>query len=162
MVHGKDKMAAAIIEQIAVKIYDALDGVSDPDETITLQSVRSKILNINDLRLVHGDVLIEYVGKETISNDLSSFRTENGVFRVTGFVSSIPSDSYADTYLIMVAETICKYLLEENDDTSPLGGLALSVDCPKYVLMDSEGGVDVIVDCIVEYSTNIYDGFSQD
>ena len=139
----------------------AIDGVSDPDGTITLRALRSKILNVAELELVHGDALIEYAGKETISMDMSSFRTEKGTFNITGFVSSIPDGLYADTYLIAVAETICKYLMAANEDDKPLDGLALSVDCPKYVLMDSVGGVDVIVTCEIEYSTNIYNGFSQ-
>jgi len=155
-------MSEPIIEQIAVWISDALDGKSDPDGTITLRSVRSSILNVTELQLIHGDVLIELAGKKTKSTDMSSFRTETGTFTVAGFVSNIPDDSFADTYLIRVAETICKFLMAGNTDAQPLNGLAESIDCPEYILMNSVGGVDVIVTCNVTYSTNIYNGFSQD
>lgn len=153
-------MSEPIIEQIAEWISTALDSKSDPDGTITLRSVRPKILNWDDSALVHGDVIIELGQVETQSITNSS-RFEKGTFLLHGMVSQLPADTKADTVLARMAETIRKEILEGNNDANPLGGLAISINCPEVLFLPVDGGVKVVVTCEVLYSTNIYDGFTQ-
>jgi hypothetical protein len=155
-------MAEPIIEQIAVWINDALDGKSDPDGTLTLRAVRPKILDWSTLQLIHGDVAIELGMIETLDTDTRSYRREKATFLLHGFVDHLPDGVKADTYLARCGETIRRLVLAGNIDAHPLSGLALSIDCPEVVFLPVDGGVKVIVTCIVEYSTAIYDGYSQD
>ena len=153
-------MSEPIIEQIAQWINDALDGVSDDDSTLTLRSIRPKILDWADLHFVHGDVIIEMVDIETQSTDLSSYRYEKATLRLNGIITQLPEGVKADTVLARLVETIRRTILAGNILEPPLGGLAKNIDCPAVNYEPIEGGVCAIVTCVVEYRTAIFDGYS--
>ena len=153
-------MSEPIIEQIAAWIENALEGVQDPDSTITLRSVRPVILNWADLELIHGDVIIEQASGNTESRRTTSSRTEQEIFRLNGIVTDLPADTAADTMLNRVRETIRRTMLAANANGQAMGGLAKNVDCSEYSYEPIDGGVAVVVTCEVMYMTALLDGYS--
>lgn len=153
-------MAEPIIEQIAAWISNALNGVSDPDGTLTLKAVRPTILDWSELQLNHGDVIIEIGSIETVSRTASS-RMEEAVFRLNGIIRSLPASTRADTVLLRMSETIRRTILAGNTLGTACGGIANNIDCPSIDYEPIEGGVAAIVICRVKYMTNYKDGYSQ-
>lgn len=153
-------MTEPIIEQIAEWIRVTLDGVSDPDGTITLRAIRPNILDWEESQMSHNDIVIEMVGLNTQEYTTES-RTEEAVFRLEGIIRQLPTDTKADTVLARMTETVRKVIMAGNDGVQTLNGLALSIDCPEIVWGIIDGGVCTIVSCKVQYITNIYDGYSQ-
>lgn len=148
-----------IIEQIAAWISTALNGVSDPDGTLTLKAVRPKILDWEESQMDNNDVVIEMMGLTTQSYTTSS-RTEEAVFRIEGIIRKLPADTRADTVLARMTETIRRTLHAGNTLGTACGGLATSINCPELVWGVIEGGVCTILTCNVIYSTNIKDGYT--
>jgi len=147
-----------IIEKIAVWIEEAIDGVKDPDATLTLRAVRPKILDWQASDFKHGDVIIELVSVGTLSKTTSS-RTEVAEWRLYGIVTTLPANTKADTVLSRMAETIRRVLLNGNKRGQACGGLALNLDCPDVTYSIMAGGVVAEVTCQVTYITNIADGY---
>jgi hypothetical protein len=153
-------MAEPIIEQIAQWINDALDGVQDPDATLTLRSVRPKILDWEESQFAHGDVIIELGPYDTQSTTTTSSRTELAVFMLYAIIRDLPVDTAADTVLARFAETIRRTILAGNALGRACGGLALNIDCPSVNEAIIDGGVEMIIKTEVLYQTALKDGYS--
>lgn len=149
-----------IVERIAVCIKDAIDGVKDPDATLTLRAVRPKILDWQAEDFKHGDVIMELVDGGTLSKTTSS-RDELGEWRLYGIIKTLPADTAADTVLCRMAETIRRELLKWNKRGQAFGGLALNIDCPEVNYSIMSGGVVAEVTCQVTYVTDLADGYKQ-
>jgi hypothetical protein len=153
-------MAEAIIEQIAVWIKDALDGVQDPDGTITLRSIRPKIINWQELQLDHGDCIIEIASIENVAQTTVESKFKTAMFRLNGIITELPADTAADTVLFRMCETIRRTVLAGYSERPKFGGLSvLNISCPSIDFEPIEGGLAVIVNCKVEYSTDLFDGY---
>lgn len=153
-------MAEPIIEQIAEWIKDALNGQADPGGTLTLKSIRPKILDWRESDFAHGDVIIELVAVNTISKTTVESRTEKGIFKCYGIVRNLPADTKADTVLARMTETIRRLLLAGNTGGKACGTLALNIDCPAVDLAIFNGGLETIVTVEVEYPTPLKDGYA--
>jgi len=147
-----------IVERIAVWIEEAIDGVQDPDATLTLRAVRPKILDWQASDFKHGDVIMELVDGGTLSKTTSS-RKETAEWRLYGIITKLPADTAADTVLSRMAETIRRTLLSGNKRGQACGGLALNIDCPEVNYSIMSGGVVAEVTVQVTYVTALADGY---
>lgn len=147
-----------IVEKIAVWIEEAIDGIQDPDKTLTLRAVRPKILDWQASDFKHGDVVMEIVDGATLSKTTSS-RTEVAEWRLYGIITTLPADTAADTVLSRMAETIRRTLLEGNKRGQACGGLAQNIDCPEGTYSIMAGGVVAEVTAQVRYVTDLADGY---
>lgn len=153
-------MAEPIVEQIGQWIANAIDGKKDPDNTLTLRSVRPKILDWEPSDFRHGDVIIELVSSETQSKRTTGSRTELATWKLYGIICELPEDTVADTVLARIAETIRKTLLAGNSAGRACGGIALNIDCPKMDYANFVGGILAMGEVKVMYMTNLFDGYS--
>ena len=149
-----------IVEKIAVWIKEEIDGVQDPDGTLTLRAVRPAILDWQAEDYNHGDVILEVQEGETLECTTSS-RKELGAWKLYGIVTTLPADTAADTVLIRVAETIRRTMLSGNKRGRACGGLAYKIHCPKAEYSDMPGGVVIEVTVLVEYFTDLFDGYKK-
>jgi len=147
-----------IVEKIAEWIESEIDGVQDPDATLTLRAVRPKILDWEASNFKHGDVIIEIVEGATLSKTTSS-RTEVGEWRLYGIIRTLPENTAADTVLSRMAETIRRTLLGGNKRGQACGGLALNLDCPEVTYSIMSGGVVAEVTAHIRYVTDLADGY---
>jgi len=147
-----------IIEKLAVWIEEELNGVQDPGATLTLRSVRPKILDWQASDFKHGDVIIELIDGGTESKTTSS-RTELAEWRLYGIIRTLPADTAADTVLSRLAETIRRTLLAGNVRGQACGGLALNIDCPDVTYSIMSGGVVAEVTVQIKYVTDLADGY---
>lgn len=147
-----------IVEKIAEWIEGELDGVQDPDKTLTLRAVRPKILDWEASDFKHGDVIIELIDGGTESKTTSS-RTELAEWRLYGIIRTLSPDTAADTVLSRMAETIRRTLLSGNKRGQACGGLALNIDCPGVTYSIMSGGVVAEVTCQIKYVTALADGY---
>ena len=154
-------MSEPIIEQIAQWINDALDGVSDDDGTLTLRSIRPKILDWEPSHFAHGDVIIELGPINTESRTTTSSRTELAVFMLFGIIRELPADTMADTVLARFAETIRRTMLAGNALGQAAEGLALNIDCPEFYPALFEGGIEIVIKAEVKYQTALKDGYAE-
>lgn len=148
----------AIVEKIAEWIEEELNGVQDPGATLTLRTVRPKILDWQASDFKHGDVIIELIDGGTLSKTTSS-RTELAEWRLYGIITTLPANTAADTVLSRMAETIRKVLLSGNQRGQACGGLALNIDCPEVTYSIMSGGVVAEVTAQVKYVTALADGY---
>ena len=149
-----------IVEQIAVWIEDAIDGVQDPGATLTLRAVRPKILDWQAEDFKHGDVIMELVDGGTLSKTTVESREELGTWKLYGIIRTLPDNTAADTVLSRMAETIRKTLLAGNDLGQACGGLATNIDCPEVTYSIMSGGVVAEVTVQVTYETALADGYA--
>lgn len=147
-----------IVERIGVWIAEAVDGVQDPGKTLTLRTVRPKILDWQAENFKHGDVIIELIDGGTLSKTTSS-RTEMAEWRLYGIIRELPANTAADTVLSRMAETIRKILLSGNKRGQACGGLALNIDCPETTCSIMSGGVVAEVTAQIKYVTALTDGY---
>jgi len=147
-----------IIEKLAVWIEEELNGVQDPDATLTLRAVRPKILDWQAEDFKHGDVIIEIIDISTLSKTTSS-RTELAEARIYGIIRTLPADTAADTVLSRLAETIRRTLLAGNVQGQACGGLALNIDCTDVTYSIMSGGVVAEVTAQIKYVTDLADGY---
>jgi len=152
-------MAEAIVEQIAAWMKNAIEGVQDPAETLTLRAVRPKILDWQAEDFKHGDVIIEITNTGTLSITTTS-RTEQAEWKLYGIVRTLPENTVADTVLSRMAETVRRTLLAGNVSGQACGGLALNIDCPEVNYSIMNGGVVAEVSCQIKYITDLADGYS--
>ena len=152
-------MAEPIIEQILDWINDKLDGVHDPDTTLTLRSVRPKIIDWSTLQFIHGDVIIELASVENASQTTVESAFKTATVRLNCIVTTLPADTAADTFLCRMFETVRRTILSGYGDSPKLGGLAINMSCPLIELEPIDGGVDAVVTCKVEYATDLFDGY---
>jgi len=153
-------MSEPIIEQIADWINDALDGQADPDGTLTLKSIRPKILDWQESDCAHGDVIIQLISIKTESSTMVGSRTESAIFNLYGIVRTLPADTKADTVLARLIETIRRSLFAGNTLGKACNSLALSIDCPGVELAVFNGGLEAIVTAEVVYQTALKDGYA--
>jgi hypothetical protein len=153
-------MAETINEQIAAWINDAIDGQADPDATFTLRAVRPKILDWDEAKFQHADVLIELVSIETQSKTTVQSRTELGTWLLTGIIRELPDNTAADTIATRMAKTIQALMLAGNVAGQACGGLALNVACPKIVFGAGRGFVGAEVTVTIKYQTALADGYA--
>jgi len=151
-------MAEPIVEKIAEWIEGEIDGMQDPDATLTLRAIRPKILDWQASDFKHGDVVIEFVDGGTISKTTSS-RDELAEWKLYGIITTLPANTSADTVLSRMAETIRRTLLSGNKRGQACGGLALNIDCPEVNYSIMSGGVVAEVTCQVTYVTAVSDGY---
>jgi len=147
-----------IVEKIAIWIEEEIDGVQDPDATLTLRAVRPKILDWQASDFKHGDVIIELIDGGTESKTTSS-RTELAEWRLYGIIRTLPADTAADTVLSRMAETIRRTLLAGNVQGQACGGLALNIDCPDVTYSIMSGGLVAEVTAQIKYVTDLADGY---
>lgn len=147
-----------IIEKIAVWIEDTIDGVHDPDATLTLRAVRPKILDWQAEIFKHGDVIMEIVDTGTLNKTTSS-RTELAEWKLYGIIRTLPANTAADTVLSRMAETIRRTLLAGNKRGQACGGLALNLDCPEVNYSIMSGGIVAEVSVQVTYITDLASGY---
>lgn len=147
-----------IVERIAEWIEEEIDGVQDPDATLTLRAVRPKILDWEASNFKHGDVIIEALEGATLSKTTSS-RTEVAEWRLYGIIKTLPANTAADTVLSRMAETIRRILLGGNQKGRACGGLALNIDCPDVTYSIMSGGVVAEVTAHIKYVTGLADGY---
>ena len=152
-------MSEPIIEQISQWISNAVDGKQDPDKSLTLRSVRPKILDWEPSDFKHCDVIIELVSSETQSTRTTGSRTELGTWNLYGIIRELPEDIAADSALARIAETIRKTLLAGNSAGRACGGIALIIDCPKVDYANFAGGILALVEIKVTYMTALTDGY---
>jgi hypothetical protein len=148
----------AIIERIAVCITDAIDGASDPDATFTLNVIRPKILDWQEEEFKHGDVIVELIEGGT-TGKTSSSRQEVAEWSLYCIVRTLPADTVADVILCRFSETIRKKLLSCNKKGKAFGGLALEIDCPRWLYYNIPGGIVVETTVQVTYYTDLKNGY---
>ena len=148
-------------EQIAQWIAAALDGQQDSDATLTLQSVRPKVLDWTVEDFKHGDVVIEADGIETESRTTVSSRTEKAAWSCHGIIRELPADTAADTVLSRMIKTISRLLLAGNSAGTACGGVAIRIDCPKADFEIMSGGMVAEVTVEVLYRTALLNGYTQ-
>lgn len=144
----------AIVEKIAEWIEGAIDGVQDPDATLTLRAVRPKILDWQAQDFKHSDVIMELVSSVTQGMTTVESREELGTWKLYGIIKTLPADTAADTVLSRMAETIRRTLLGQT-----CGGLALNIDCIEVNYSIMSGGVVAEVTVQVTYETSLADGY---
>jgi len=157
-------MSEPIIEQIAQWINDALDGVSDDDGTLTLRSIRPKILDWEPSHYWHGDVIIVLGLLKTVSKTTVESRTELATFILEGIIKKLPEDTYADVFASRMAETIRRTMLAGNkylEPVNPPPSPTMNIDCPEFNIAPFEGGIEVIVTCNFKYQTALKDGYTE-
>jgi hypothetical protein len=149
-----------IHEQIALWMAAALDGVKDPDETMTLQAVRPKVLDWNVENFRHGDVIIaaEDIATNTIAG---SVRAEDATWKLYGIIRELPANTAADTVVSRMIETIRRTLLAGNTSAQACGGLAVNINCPEAAFSLFEGGLIAEVTVTVLYRTGYKDGYAE-
>jgi len=149
-----------IHEQIAQWISTALDGKRDPDETMTLNAVRPKVLDWTVENFRHGDVIIaaEDIATDTIAG---SVRAEEATWKIYGIVRELPADTFADTVISRMIETIRRELLAGNTGARSCGGLAVNLDCSEAAFSIFEGGLIAEVTVTVLYRTGYKDGYAE-
>jgi hypothetical protein len=152
-------MAEPVIEQIAQWIESALDGMQDPDATLTLRAVRPKILDWTMQDFKHGDVIIEANSIATQSRTLCESRTELAMFKCYGIIRTLPADTAADTVLTRMTETIRRLLMDGNIGGKACGGLAMNIDCPSSSFDVMDGGAIADIDVQIMYKTALWDGY---
>jgi hypothetical protein len=152
-------MSEPIIEQIAQWINDTLDGVSDPDATLTLRSVRPKVLDWSEDDFRHGDLIIEIISIKTLARTTVDSRTELALFHLSGIIRDLPANTATDTVLARLIETIRRTLLAGNTLGRACDGLALNVECPETIFWLIKGGLVGEVSCEVKYQTALKDGY---
>jgi len=151
-------MAEPIVEKIAEWIEGEIDGVQDPDATLTLKAVRPKILDWQASDFKHGDVIMELVDEGTLSKTTSS-RKEQAEWRLYGIIKKLPANTSADTVLSRMAETIRRTLLSGNKRGRACGGLALNIDCPEVNYSIMIGGLVAEVTVQITFITAVSDGY---
>ena len=153
-------MEEPIVERIAEWIDGSIDGVQDPGATLTLRSVRPKILDWQAQDFKHGDVIMEIIDGGTLNKTTSS-RKEQAEWRLYGIIKKLPANTAADTVLSRMAETVRRTLLSGNKRGQACGGLALNIDCPRANYSIMAGGIVAEVTCQVTYVTALADGYKQ-
>ena len=148
----------SIVERISVWIEGALDGVQDPDKTLTLNPVRPKILDWQADDFKHGDVILELVDGGTLEKTTSS-RKELAEWKLYGIITTLPANTAADTVLSRMAETIRREVLSGNKRGQACGGLALNIDCPETIYSIMNGGIVAEVTVQITYMTDLADGY---
>lgn len=153
-------MAEPIIEQIAAAIETAIDGVQDPDATLTMRAVRPTILDWQAEDYKHGDVIIELIELGTQGQTTVESRDEQGTWKLYGIIRTLPANTAADTVLARMAETIRRTLLALNVSGQACGGLAVHIECPEVIYSIMTGGVVAEVSVQVEFETALADGYA--
>jgi len=153
-------MSEPIVEQISDWINDAIQGVQDPDKTLTLKAVRPTILDWDVGNYAHGDVIIEISSVDTEKKSTTGSRYETGIWSLYGIITTLPANTAVDTVLSRMAETIRRTLLAGNAGGQACGGLALGIDCPEVNYAAGPGCAVVEVGVAVDYPTGLYDGYA--
>lgn len=154
-------MAETIHEQIAQWIAAALDGKQDPDATLTLHSVRPKILDWTEEDFKHGDVIIWADKVKTLKTTTKESRTEEGIWFCHGIIRELPADTVADTVVSRMIETIRSLLLAGNLLYPVCGGIAKSIECPECDFDYISGALIAEVIVKVIYMTARHNGYAQ-
>ncbi len=152
-------MSETIHEQIGQWIASALDGATDPDETLTLRSVRPKVLDWQVTDFQHGDVVIEADTLKTESTTGTS-RGEIAQWKLYGVIRDLASALAADTVVSRMIETVRRTLLAGNVAGQACGGLANNIDCLEAEFATFEGGLIAEVTARVVYRTAVLDGYT--
>lgn len=151
-------MSKPVVEKIEQWIADTLDGVSDTESLITLNSVRSNILDWDVSSYAHGDILIDIVSIETLQKDYEVERKEKVIFKLCLIIRKL-GDNSADTLLNQGAELIRQTLLADADRERVCGSMAESIECLAIMFGMDDGCVIAEVTVEIEYYTDIKDGF---
>ena len=156
-------MSEPILEQIAQWIATALDGVSDDTGTVSLNVVRSTMIDWELPQFRHGDVLLEL---ESIAGDdehgSMESRVEIATWAIYGIVVTLPDDTAADTVLARTSETIRQALLAGNTaGNRSCDNLAIQIDCPSTQYARAPGMALAVVTCRVQYETRILDPYQR-
>ena len=163
-----------IVEQIAQWIETAIDGLQDPDGTLTLRAVRPKLLEWEVSNYLHGDVIIEASGsvdpQETGEGakraKTNESRTEVSWWLLHGVIKKLPDNTAADTMLARMSETVRRLMLAGNVATAGNSGghacdnLAMHIDCPDWAYGIIDGAVVAEVRVEVRYQTALADGYA--
>jgi len=153
-------MAEPIVEQISQWIQSNLDGVQDPDTTLTINAERPKISGWNVTDYADSDVVIVILTTRT--TELSSdSRQETGVWRLYGIIDQDSDSTELDTKMARLSETIRRTLIGGNSNGKACGGIATYIDAPDVDYSIAEGCAVVIVTCEVDYWTDGLDGYTQ-
>lgn len=153
-------MAEPIIEQILDWINDKLDGVQDPDTTLTLRSVRPVVQDYINPKFKHCDVVIDLDSIENKSQTTVESKLKTATVRLNCIVRTLPADTAADTFIARMFETVRRTILSGYNDDPKFGGLAIiNASCPLVQFELIEGGINTIVFCMVEYATDLLDGY---
>jgi len=156
-------MSEPILEQIAQWIASAVDGVSDDTGTVSLNVVRSTMIDWELPQFRHGDVLLELesMDEDTEHGSLDA-RVEIATWAIYGIVVTLPDDTAADTILARTSETIRRALLAGNTaGNQACDGLAIQIDCPSTQYARAPGMALAVVTCKVMYQTRILDPYQR-
>lgn len=137
-----------IIKQISEWIEGELNGLQDPDATLTLRAVRPKVVDWQVTDFKHGDVIMELGNVEPYDITTSS-RLWLGEWKLYGIITTLPDDTDADDMLDLMSEMIRGKLLSGNKRGRACGGLALNISCPDTSYGIMAGGV------VTEMTVNI-------
>ena len=137
-----------VVEQISEWIEEEINGLQDPDATLTLRVVRPKIVDWQVTDFKHGDVIMEFVNVEPYEITSSS-RMWLGEWKLYGILTTLPAGKDADDILDLMSEMIRSKLLSGNRHGRACGGLALNISCPDTSYGSMAGGV------VTEMTVNI-------
>ena len=129
-----------IIDQISDWIAEEIDGLQDPDATLTLRVVRPKIVDWQVSDFKQGDVIMEFGNREPYDITTSS-RLWLGEWKLYGILKTLPANRNADDLLDLMSELIQNKLLSGNKHGRACGGLALLISCPDTNYGSMAGGV---------------------
>lgn len=156
-------MSEPILEQIAQWIESAVDGVTDDTATVSLNVVRSTMIDWELPQFKHGDVLLELESVDPDEEDSSlDARVEIATWALYGIVVTLPTGTAADTILTRTSETIRKTLLAGNvAGQRACNNLAVQIDCPSTQYARAPGMALAVVTCQVKYETRINDPYTR-
>ena len=129
-----------VVKQISEWIEEEINGLQDPDATLTLRVVRPKIVDWQVTDFKHGDVIMEYGNKEPYDVTTSS-RLWLGEWKLYGIITTLPDNTDADDMLDLMSELIQSKLLSGNKNGRACQGLALNISCPDVNYGSMAGGV---------------------
>ncbi len=136
-------------KKIAQWIAEALDGVTDPDETLTLNVIQPGILDTFESHFADGDVFV--IGEDDVLDTESTepSRLVTALIKVYGV--AVRTGETADKLLSRITETIRRTLLAGNSKGRACDGLALNIDCPSYRFGSVPGMAITEVNVFVKY-----------
>jgi len=139
----------ALPKKIAQWIAEQLEGVTDPDGTLTLKVIQPGILDIFESHFENGNIFV--IGED---DDMETETTEPSrlittLIKVYGI--AVRTGETADKLLSRITETIRRTLLAGNSKGRACDGLALNIDCPSYRFGSAPGMAITEVNVYVKY-----------
>jgi hypothetical protein len=136
-------------KKIVQWVADALDGVSDPDGTLTLNVIQPGILDVFESHFANGNVFV--IGEDDVmeTETAEPGRLVTALIRVYGLI--VQATEITDKLLARITETVRRTLFAGNSAGRACDGLALNIDCPDSGFHAGPGCSIARIDVFIKY-----------